>query len=143
MSVRSYLRPSSQEGPMKLDREAALWRVIAVAFLVGGGAPLLFDLSNFSRTWQADAEALKLGVWCSFTLLVGLTALAASDVFHALDGHASRWSTRCWSVLAFIGLPGGILPVVWMWQRTMSVPVTLNQKAVLLAGGFTAVAGLL
>src|SRR5437867_10577057 len=114
MPVQHYLDCQLQEGPVRLDREAGLWRVIAIAFLVGGGVPLLFDLANFSRTWQADAEALKLGIWCSFTLLVALTGLAASDIFHALDGHPSRWSTRCWSALAFVGLPGGILPVVWM-----------------------------
>lgn len=128
---------------MHTDREAGLWRINAIAFLVGGGVPLLLNLANFTRAWQVDAEALKLGIWCSFTLLVGLTGLAASDIFHALDGLPARWSTRLWSVLAFIGLPGGILPGIWMWQRTMSVPVTLNQKAVLFAGGFTAIAGLL
>jgi len=124
---------------MNTTRESRLWHLLGWSFIVGSGAPLLLDILNFMRTRVVDAEALKLGVWCSFTLLAGLAAVVASRIFDVLAHRAgaSRW----WQAVGFAAMPLGAIMVEWEWQRTMSIPVTLNQKAMVLAGGFIFVAG--
>jgi len=126
---------------MSTTRESHLWRLLGWSFVVGGGAPLLLDTLNFLRTRVVDAEALKLGVWCSFTLLAGLAAVVGSRIFDAPLGRAA--ASRWWQTLGLAAMPLGAILVEWEWQRTMSIPVTLNQKALVLAGGFIFVAGVI
>ncbi len=122
--------------------EAQLWRVLGSSFVVGGAVPLAFDIQNVTRTGVVDPEALKLGVWCSFTILAGLTALVAGRLLRVLRQPEPGRSAWAWTALAYICMPAGAIAFQWGWQRTMSVPATLNNKAFLLGAAFVFTAGL-
>ena len=127
---------------MTEPKEARLWLVLGFSFIVGGGVPLALDIQNFTRTRMLDAEGLKIGVWCSFVMLAGLAAVVAWRIFRNMEHPPSDNGAIVWRLLTW-GMPIGAFIVEWEWSRTLSIPVTLNQKAMLLGGGFIFMAGLL
>lgn len=120
-----------------------MWLLLGSAFVVGGGGPLLADIQTFLPTRTLDSEGFKIGVFCSLAILAGLAGLMCWRILVNMQHPPQDHGRILWNLLARIGMPLGALTVEFEWGRTMSIPTTYNQKALLLAGGFTFLAGLL
>ena len=128
---------------MTEPREARLWMILGFSFVAGGGGLLAANFQNFSRTRVLDAEGLKIGVFCSFAVLAGLAALATWRVLRNMEHPPKDHGRILWHLLARIGTPLGGIIVEYGWAKTLSIPVTYNEKALLFSGGFILMAGLL
>ena len=128
---------------MTEPKESRLWLVLGSAFTFGGGSLLAIDIQNWLRTRQLDAEGFKIGVFCSLIVLAGIISLLAWRIFRNMEHPPLDHARIVWLLLARIGTPGGAILVEYEWGRTMSIPTTFNEKAVLMAGGFIFLAGLL
>jgi hypothetical protein len=128
---------------MTEPREARLWQVLGFAFVTGGSVLLAVDVQNFLRTRTLDSEGLKIGIFCSFAVLAGLAALNAWRIFRNMEHPPADHFGIIFHLLARIGTPLGAILFEYGWARTMSMPTTNNQKALLLAGGFIFLAGLI
>ena len=123
-------------------RRPRLWKMVGYSFLVGGGGPLAVDLLNFTRTWSVDAEGLRIGVWSSFVLLLGIAELGATRMLRAVQASVGERS-RLWTALAMVGCLGGGVMLSLAWNRAMGFPQTRNQTALALGGGFLLLTGLI
>ena len=123
-------------------RRPQLWKMVGYSFLLGGGGPLAFDLVNFTRTWNVDAEGLRIGVWSSFILLLGIAELGATRMMRAVQAGVGERS-RLWTALASVGCLGGGVMLSLAWNRAMGFPQTRNQTALALGGGFLLLTGLI
>ena len=128
---------------MTEPKESRLWLVLGSAFVVGGGILLAIDIQNWFRSHQLDAEGFKIGVFCSLVVLAGIICLLGWRIFRNMEHPPLDHARILWLLLARIGTPGGAILVEYEWGKTMSIPTTFNEKAVLMAGGFIFLAGLL
>jgi hypothetical protein len=122
-------------------REARLWRILGIAFILGGGVPLALAMLNWVTVSPADPDTVKLGLWCGFTVVLGIAAMAAGRVFTVLHDRSARRRDLPWTILAFSGMPAGALVLAVERQRTLNLAATSSQQAVLLAGLLLFVAG--
>jgi hypothetical protein len=128
---------------MTEPKESRLWALLGSTFTLGGAFFLAVDFQNWLRTKHLDAEGFKIGVFFSLIVLAGLIALLAWRIFRNLETPPLDHGRILWVLLARIGTPAGAILVEYEWGKTMSIPTTFNEKAVLMAGGFIFIAGLL
>ena len=122
--------------------EARLWQVLGMAFLAGGGVPLGLNLVRIAYIGQIESEALRLGVWYAGIILLGFAALVFARVLNSKDGVQHEHLDWIWTVLAWIGMPIGAAIFDLEWSQAAAIP-SAEQKAMLLAGGFIFLVGVI
>lgn len=122
--------------------EARLWQVMGMAFLAGGGVPLGLNIVRIAYVGQIESDALRLGVWYAGIILLGFAALVLARVLNAKDGVQHEHLDWIWTVLAWVGLPMGAAIFDLEWSQSAALG-TAEEKAMLLAGGFVFLVGVI
>jgi len=122
--------------------EARLWQVLGMALLAGGGIPLGLNMLHVVAT-QWENDALRLAIGYSGIILVGFVSLVASRVISAKDGVRHEHLDWIWTVLAWVAMPLGAAVFDLEWSQAGFAPVSVEQKAMLLTGGFIFLTGLI
>lgn len=123
--------------------EVRTWHVLGMAFLIGGGLPLGLNAVHIASTRLVESDALELAVGYSVIILLGFIALVLARVLSAKDGVQHEHLDWIWTVLAWVAMPMGAAIFDLEWGRAAFNPVTLDEKATLLAGGFIFMTGLI
>lgn len=127
---------------MTEGREARLWRILGIAFLLGGAAPLALCMLNLLPVLPGAPETRALDVWCSGAILLGIAALVAGRITAALRNSPVQRRDWPWTLVASAGMPLGALFFAVARQRTPAGSVTPSQEAAMLAAVLVFLAGL-